>query len=201
MSDLETGVLVLGAGLQGAGVALELAARGISVTLLERDAVAVNRASLRNEGKIHLGLIYANDPSLGTALLQLEGALRFRSILGRWLGANAGWLSTSTPFHYLVARDSLLAPDALAAHYRAVEAGCRERLGEDSALDYLGARPDRLFWPLTDAELAAHFDRPGSRPGSRPPSSRSTPRFWLRRCVGRSPSILVSPSGAALRRA
>jgi glycine/D-amino acid oxidase-like deaminating enzyme len=158
MTDLETGVLVLGAGLQGAGVALELAGRGIPVTLLERDAVAVNRASLRNEGKIHLGFIYANDRSLDTAFLQLEGALRFRSIVGRWLGPDAGWLSTSTPFHYLVARDSLLAPDALAAHYGAVEAGCRERLAADTALDYLGTRPDRLSRPLTAAELAAHFD-------------------------------------------
>jgi glycine/D-amino acid oxidase-like deaminating enzyme len=158
MTDLETGVLVLGAGLQGAGVALELAARGIPVTLLERDGEAVNRASLRNEGKIHLGFIYANDPSLGTALLQLEGALRFRRIVSRWLGGDAEWLATSTPFHYLVARDSLLAPDALAAHYRAVEASCRERLTEDPALDYLGARPERLVRPLTASELAAHFD-------------------------------------------
>jgi glycine/D-amino acid oxidase-like deaminating enzyme len=158
MRNLETGVVVLGAGLQGAGVALELAGRGIPVTLLERDGLAVNRASLRNEGKIHLGFIYANDPSLGTALLLLEGALRFRSIVDRWLGEDSGWLATSTPFHYLVARDSLLAPDALAAHYGAVEASCRERLAADSLLDYLGTRPDRLFRPLTREELEAYFD-------------------------------------------
>ncbi len=48
MTDLErTGVLVLGAGLQGAGVALELARRGIPVTVVEQDEVALNRASLR----------------------------------------------------------------------------------------------------------------------------------------------------------
>ena len=37
----------------------------------------MNRVSLRNEGKIHLGLIYANDPTFKTARLQLTGGLRF----------------------------------------------------------------------------------------------------------------------------
>jgi len=159
MTDLETDVLILGAGLQGAGVALELASRGVAVTVVEQDAVASNRASLRNEGKIHLGFIYANDSSRATAFLQLEGALRFRAIVGRWLGADGGWLATSTRFHYLVANDSVLAPDALAAHYEAVEERCRERLAADRSLDYLGTRPDRLFQRLSDAELSACFDR------------------------------------------
>jgi 2-polyprenyl-6-methoxyphenol hydroxylase-like FAD-dependent oxidoreductase len=158
MKDHETGVLVVGAGLQGAGVALELARRGVPVTIVEQDEVAFNRASLRNEGKVHLGLIYANDASRGTAFRQLEGALRFRAIVGRWLGEDSEWLVTSTPFHYLVARDSLLPPDALAAHYRAVEARCSERLAADPSLDYLGTRPDGLFRPLGREELSAHFD-------------------------------------------
>lgn len=158
MTNLETGVLVLGAGLQGAGVALELARRGVPVTLVDQDELALNRASLRNEGKIHLGLIYANDRSRRTAFLQLDGALRFRAIVGRWLGPDAEWLVTSTPFHYLVACDSLLDPDACASHYRAVQTRCRERLAADPSLDYLGARPDMLFRPLTNAELTAHFD-------------------------------------------
>jgi glycine/D-amino acid oxidase-like deaminating enzyme len=158
MTDLETGVLILGAGLQGAGVALELAQRGISATVVEQDEIALNRASLRNEGKIHLGFIYANDRTRDTAFLQLEGGLRFRAILDRWLGPGAGWLVRSTPFHYLVARDSILAPEPLAAHYRDVEARCRERLAADPSLDYLGRRVDGLFRPLTTDELASQFD-------------------------------------------
>jgi glycine/D-amino acid oxidase-like deaminating enzyme len=158
MTDLETGVLVLGAGLQGAGIALELAQRGIPSTLVEQDEIALNRASLRNEGKIHVGFIYANDRSRETAFLQLDGALRFRAILDRWLGADTGWLVRSTPFHYLVATDSVLSPDALAVHYREVEARCRERLAADPSLDYLGARVDGLFRPLTRDELAPRFD-------------------------------------------
>lgn len=152
-----TDILVLGAGLQGVGIALELARRGRRVTLVERDARALNRTSLRNEGKIHLGLIYANDPTLETAFLQLEGALTFRSIVSRWI-PDRDWLELATPFHYLVALDSVLPAGRLQEHYAAVEQRCRERLEADPALDYLGLRPQRLVRPLTLGQLANHFD-------------------------------------------
>src|SRR5213593_217491 len=99
MIHLHSEILILGAGLQGTGVALELARRGLDALLVERDPRPLNRASLRNEGKIHLGLIYANDASRETAFLQLRGALHFRRILERWRGAATDWLSRSTPFH------------------------------------------------------------------------------------------------------
>ena len=154
MIHFRSDVAVLGAGLQGAGVALELARRGIETTLVERDALAMNRASLRNEGKIHLGLIYANDTTHETAFLQLRGALRFRAILARWIDPSD--LVRSTPFHYLVASDSVLSEERLAAHYAAVE----ERLNQecaDPSLDYLGERPAFLTRPLSGAEIARDF--------------------------------------------
>lgn len=70
-------VAIAGAGLMGACTALALAARGIGSTLIERDPLPMDRASRRNEGKIHLGLIYAGEPGRATALWQLEGALTF----------------------------------------------------------------------------------------------------------------------------
>jgi hypothetical protein len=94
-----TDAVILGAGLQGAGVALELARRGIRVTLIDQDFRPLNRASLRNEGKIHFGFVYANDRSLRTAFLQLEGALRFRGILARWIGRGDEWLVSSAHFY------------------------------------------------------------------------------------------------------
>ena len=54
---MNAGILIIGAGIQGASIALELAHRGRAVTLIERDTLPMNRASLRNEGKIPLGLI------------------------------------------------------------------------------------------------------------------------------------------------
>jgi glycine/D-amino acid oxidase-like deaminating enzyme len=138
-------VTVLGAGLTGVGTALELARRGVHVTLVDQDPRAVNRASLRNEGKIHLGFIYANDRTLATARLQLEGALSFRALLHRWIGPRADTLPLSTPFVYLVARDSLLTVDQLEQHYAAIESIYREHLRRDSGIDYLGSRPTRLY--------------------------------------------------------
>ena len=79
-------VVVLGAGLTGTATALELVRSGVDVVLLDQDEIPMNRASLRNEGKIHLGFIYANDRSFETASIQQNGALTFRSLLSRWIG-------------------------------------------------------------------------------------------------------------------
>ena len=150
-------VVILGAGLTGSSVALELASRGIASTLIDQDARPMNRASLRNEGKIHLGLIYANDRSLGTAFRQLEGGLHFRRLLTRWIGSDE-WLERSAPFHYLVARSSIVPAEALASHYAAVEARCRAALEADPNLDYLGARPGVLTRRLEHHAIAEFFD-------------------------------------------
>ena len=150
-------VAVLGAGLQGTCVALELAKRGVSVILIERDAMAMNRASLRNEGKIHLGLIYANGTSFATAQLQLQGALSFRAHLARWLGSAADTLECSSPFAYLVANDSLVSPQHLEAHYGKVERAYLEQIAADRRMDYLGRRPDRLYRPMETNEVARYF--------------------------------------------
>jgi 2-polyprenyl-6-methoxyphenol hydroxylase-like FAD-dependent oxidoreductase len=68
---------VLGGGLQGCCVALSLAQRGIDVTLFDRNDKLLSRAAVANEGKIHLGYMYANDPSYSTARMMMRGALAF----------------------------------------------------------------------------------------------------------------------------
>jgi glycerol-3-phosphate dehydrogenase len=149
----ESDVLVMGAGLLGSGVALELAQRGTPSVLLERDHQAINRASLRNEGKIHLGLIYANDVTRSTAELQLRGALKFRSTVSSWLQVNEKWLSTSTPFSYLVADDSILSVEQLSEHFAAVDdLWCKEFVANPAA-DYLGRRPEQLTWQIPDSDI------------------------------------------------
>src|SRR5207253_2589568 len=60
-------VAVLGGGLQGCSTALALAERGVRVTLFDRNSQLLHGAALANEGKIHLGYMYAGDPSLNTA--------------------------------------------------------------------------------------------------------------------------------------
>lgn len=154
-------VLVIGAGLVGCCTALELARRGQNVTLVDQDEQPMNRASLRNEGKIHLGLVYANDTSLATARLQLRAALRFTPLLERWLGEKVNEIGISTPFDYLVAHDSFLSPHALEAHYRRLEQAFLAELQADPRLSYLGHRPERLFHALSPGEADERYDRRG----------------------------------------
>lgn len=149
-------VVIIGAGLQGSGIALELARRGIASTLLERDAHAMNRASVRGEGKIHLGLMYANDRTGATATMMLAGALRFRSIVDAWL-PNSPWLACSTPFTYAVADDSLLTPDELEGHFEAVADSYRLQLSLNPSADYLGSRPAQIAWRLPHSGVRQHF--------------------------------------------
>jgi glycine/D-amino acid oxidase-like deaminating enzyme len=144
-------IVVLGAGLQGLCVSLELALRGYRVDLVERDLQAFNRTSLRGEGKIHLGLVYALDPSLRTARLMLDAALRFRPLLSRWISDDVDRIPLSSPFHYLVAKDSLCSVEQLSRYYGAVEDDYQSRRRR-SDVDYLGASPERLTWPLAETD-------------------------------------------------
>jgi hypothetical protein len=113
-------VAVIGAGIQGVGIALELSRRGASVDLIEKRDACLTRASLHNEGKIHLGFIYANDRSLATARLMMDCALQFEPILTDWLEAPLPDGLVSSPFDYVVHRDSLIDEETLGAYYRTV---------------------------------------------------------------------------------
>jgi glycine/D-amino acid oxidase-like deaminating enzyme len=150
-------VAVLGSGLTGAIVALQLAQRGKRVAVIEQDELAINRASLRNEGKIHLGLVYAAEKSLSTARLMLEGALCFRRLLTNVLQGRTDALIASTPFSYLVANDSILTPFELNQSYNAIEAMYLDRLRDDPQMDYLGRQPRSLFRPVPLASLRSRF--------------------------------------------
>ncbi len=154
---INSSIVILGAGLQGCGIALELAHRGHQVTLVDQDTLPMNRASLRNEGKIHLGLIYAADPSFATAELQLRGALCFHNLLQRWCGEAADTIPLSTPFDYLVANDSLMSADQLSTHYERLDAAYRALVRNDPSLNYMGQLPDQLYALKTPAQAARHF--------------------------------------------
>lgn len=136
--------LILGAGIQGVCIALELARQGFQATILERDLIPFNRASLRNEGKIHMGLVYMNDTSFATPKLMLRGALTFRKYLERWIGNRSYDLGSSNPFHYLVAQDSFLSPDDLESGYERLQSELEEYRKFHPEWDYLGTNPQRL---------------------------------------------------------
>ena len=90
-------VAVLGGGLQGCCIALALADRGEQVVLFDRNSSILSRTAVANEGKIHLGWMYAADPSLRTARAMIEGALAFAPFLQRFLPASSEAFRTSAP--------------------------------------------------------------------------------------------------------
>ena len=139
-------------------MAMELASAGIGVDLYDKNDACLTQASAQNEGKIHLGYVYANDRSLRTARTMIEGALAFAPLMRRWVGAALDTVPVSTPFHYAVHADSLLGPDDVEQHLRRAHAiACEASRG--CAPDYFGS--DYAVPParMSDADLDACFDR------------------------------------------
>jgi glycine/D-amino acid oxidase-like deaminating enzyme len=137
-------VLVLGAGIQGACAALGLARVGRRVRIVDAADDCMTRASLRNEGKVHLGLVYANDPTGRTSTLMLEAALRFSELIDRWCGRALPWPTLrSRRFSYVVRQDSMCSTDVLFDRYDKLQA---EFQSFDDA-DYVGTKPKRLWRP------------------------------------------------------
>ena len=113
-------IAVLGGGIQGTCVALELALRGATVDIIEAGPAVMAGASRHNEGKIHLGYVYANDPSFRSADLQMRGAQAFQPLMRRWLGDEFDEVPISTAFDYAVHQRSILSPDDLDETYREI---------------------------------------------------------------------------------
>ena len=118
--------------------------------------MAVSQASLWNEGKLHLGLIFAKDRASRTARTLALGSLHFDTGLRRW-GVEVGGDDLSEPFTYAVHRRSMVSVGAVEEHFAAVE---REygRLRRALGLRYLGDPAESLFERLTDRELRARFE-------------------------------------------
>lgn len=142
---------VLGAGIMGCCLALELSRRGHRVELIDRAAVPMTGASLHNEGKLHLGFVYANDPRQATHVVMARGSLSFAPILERLTGHDPAAYRASLPFQYFVPRDSQLGLEAVLEHFFRVERTLQElqRQNDDA---YLGRRHERFHAPNPSGE-------------------------------------------------
>jgi len=116
-------VAVVGAGIQGVCIALELARAGARVHLFDEMAEPLAATSRIGEGKLHTGALYANDPSGRTAALMRRASLSFTPLITRWLGEPMPESAFSEPFWYAVHRDSLLSPEAVGGHLARVSEG------------------------------------------------------------------------------
>lgn len=79
----------------GSSTALHLAGLGVPVTLFDREPEPFCGASRWNEGKIHLGFLYAADPTLETARSVLPGGLDFSDQIEQLTGASVEAQTTS----------------------------------------------------------------------------------------------------------
>jgi len=79
-------IAVLGGGMLGVCTALELVRRGERVSIIDGCPELMQGASRWNEGKIHLGYLYAADTALGTAERLIPGALAFAPLVERHVG-------------------------------------------------------------------------------------------------------------------
>src|SRR5262249_34560474 len=148
---------VLGGGLQGCCAALALAERAVKVTLFDKNDVLLSRAAVANEGKIHLGYMYAGDRTLSTAKIMMAGALSFAPFLERHLGQSAQSFSVSAPATYVVHRDSQWISEDVCAYLRAVHALINEAAeGRNQA--YFGKDLRAALRPWSVTEKEADFD-------------------------------------------
>lgn len=128
---------VLGGGLQGCCIALALAERSVRVTLFDKNDRLLSRAAVANEGKIHLGYMYAADPSGATARMMMRGALAFAPFVSRQIAQPLESFAVSQPAVYVVHRDSQRSPEQVAEYLSDVHALIR-KAAQGRPRDYFG---------------------------------------------------------------
>jgi len=181
-------VAVLGAGIMGTSTALFLARAGVSVTVFDAAAEPVSGASRWNEGKIHLGYLYAGDPSLGTATRLLPGGCTFRPLVETLIDGSIDAAIAPDDDLYLVHRASVVPADDAARYYAAVTAAVRDHPDSDAYLTRI-----RPVERLTAAELDAVADTAVVTAGFRVPE-RSVSTRWIadRLCAALTAAPLVT---------
>jgi glycine/D-amino acid oxidase-like deaminating enzyme len=137
-------IAILGGGMLGVCTALELARRGRPVTLIEGAPRVLDGASRWNEGKIHLGFLYAADPTLNTAARLIPGGLAFPDLVAQLVGRRLDEFATDDDV-YLVHRDSVVVADAFSAYASRTADLVRDAASRPTAPRY-----------LTDVDAAIH---------------------------------------------
>jgi glycine/D-amino acid oxidase-like deaminating enzyme len=170
-----THVAVLGAGIMGASTALFLARRGVRVTLFDEAARPFEGASRWNEGKIHLGYLYAADPSLDTARRILPGGLAFKALTEALVGRSLDPVITPGVDTYVIDRRSVVDADATAAYFNKVAALIEQAGGGGR---YLVPFTDGTPQPLSRSELDRDYDMTSIVAGFRVPE-RSVSTRWI----------------------
>lgn len=137
-------IIIIGGGLQGISAALALAHRGLPSILLEQKPAILCGASYGNEGKIHLGHVYAMDASLRTGITMMRGATAFAPLLERWCGPLAWAQWRCQPFRYAVMPGSLASISHLESYYETLWSAA-QKSADISFDNYLGTKLTSLW--------------------------------------------------------
>jgi glycine/D-amino acid oxidase-like deaminating enzyme len=137
----------------GVCTALELARRGRRVTLIEGAADVLQGASRWNEGKVHLGFLYAADPTLRTAMRLIPGGLAFSGLVSRLLGRSLDPFVTEDEI-FLVHRDSVVDAPSFEAYAARTAALVRDASSQSGPSAYLTDVSGIAVRPLSASELA-----------------------------------------------
>ena len=147
-------IAVLGAGIMGSATALFVARDGADVVLYDAAAEPLSGASRWNEGKIHLGFLYAGDPSLRTARRILPGGLAFRPLVEELIGDRLEGI-TETEDLVLMHRESVVSLDSARTYFESLGNLIRSH---PAAADYLVDVSNAPMRELAPTELEAVAD-------------------------------------------
>lgn len=138
-------VAVVGAGIVGTLSALLLAGRDHRVDLFDRDVELWLGASAVNEGKVHLGGVYALGDGR-THEVMMRGAVEFAPCVEAAIGQPVDWDAVAgDPFEHLVMPDSLVSVDDLSGAYTAINERAARVIAPRER--YLGRRVDQIVDP------------------------------------------------------
>jgi glycine/D-amino acid oxidase-like deaminating enzyme len=171
----EVRVAVLGAGIMGSSVALFLSRRGARVVLFDAAQAPFSGASRWNEGKIHLGYLYARDASMETARAVLPGGLVFKALTEELIGCSLDPAVTVEDDLFLLHRDSVVSVDQTQHYFETLTKLLR---AHPQANQYLVSLSDTSVRPLSAVELDAVTDTRLVRAGFRV-SERSVRTSWV----------------------
>ena len=150
-------VAVLGAGIQGCLMALMFSKHGYDVALIDKAPDIMVRTSAVGEGRIHMGLEYANDPSMSTATFMLHSAMRFASYTEYLVGRPIDWARLrSERLTCLLPGNSHVSPEEFEAYGEKLGTLYEEILLEDPSLTYLGERPPKILTGRVDIPKAVN---------------------------------------------
>ncbi len=124
------------------------------MALYDAAAAPFSGASRWNEGKIHLGFLYAADPSLRTAQRVLPGGLAFRPLMEELLGCPLRNITESEDT-VLLHRDSVVSAAGMRTYFESLTALIRSH---PAAGDYLVDISDARVTELSEREVGQIAD-------------------------------------------